>query len=397
MKYLYRLVICISLFHNPLYGQNVDVERVEILAQDDWEKTIDYVNAEVTFLCLVQYKNPTASEIRTAKNLENNLAKNKIENPITFACLNDLIKVDWGTTIKKISKPIDLIKQKNPRNLDTLFSFVEKQTKTIFPNGGDLKIIKDNVIEFYELRNETEKEVIEPIKEPINQIVPERLEKSSNYNIFLLAPAILFLILSILLFFKNRKLSNEINQLRAQRMNQSNNNYTEKDKELYNLKEKLKMSDNQIENLHFENKKLKANSPPIQSISIDTINEEKSPEVNFEISNIPLPAKIVYAGKPTTDNKFSNISSQPIENQTIFKLTIDSDEEHANFEVILVSDFMIRNITNSPDDYLYRVCNQENSNKDFSREIITTKYGVALLIDGDWVVKEENKATIKFQ
>ena len=52
---------------------------------------------------------------------------------------------------------------------------------------------------------------------------------------------------------------------------------------------------------------------------------------------------------------------------------------------------------NSPDTYLYPVCKPENSNQNYSGEIITTKRGVAHKVDGKWKVNEEDKATIKFQ
>ena len=127
------------------------------------------------------------------------------------------------------------------------------------------------------------------------------------------------------------------------------------------------------------------------------VDEPKAPEVELIPIEKPKVPQILYSGKPTTDSKFFPVSSSPLSGQTIYKLNVHEDGLTADFEIELVDQFITREVTNAPDEYLYRVCNQENSNKDFSREIITTKKGLAILIDGNWVVQEANKATIKFQ
>jgi len=92
-----------------------------------------------------------------------------------------------------------------------------------------------------------------------------------------------------------------------------------------------------------------------------------------------------------------NVSDQKNEHRTIFKLSLENEKaETAKFEVI-DSDFILKMAANSPDTYLYSVCKPENSNQNFSGEIITTKKGIAHKVDGKWKVNDENKATIKFK
>ena len=114
-------------------------------------------------------------------------------------------------------------------------------------------------------------------------------------------------------------------------------------------------------------------------------------------ANVPSKAIVLYAEKATDRKIFSLISEQKNEYKSIFKLTLsDSESEKAEFEVV-DSDFVLKMAANSPDTYLYTVCKPENSNQNYSGEIITTKRGIAHKIDGKWKVSEEGKATIKFQ
>lgn len=134
-------------------------------------------------------------------------------------------------------------------------------------------------------------------------------------------------------------------------------------------------------------------------------DEEKPVEVSFSLEksvsdSVETPAKKpinLYAEKVTEGSYFSNVSEQKNEHKSIFKLTLQDEKEvSAHFEV-LDSEFILKMAANSPDTYLYTVCKPENSNQNFSGEIITTQKGIAHKVDGRWMVKEENKAKIKFQ
>ncbi len=134
-------------------------------------------------------------------------------------------------------------------------------------------------------------------------------------------------------------------------------------------------------------------------------DDEKPVEVPLSINNSsPNTAEIppkqpvnLYAEKATEDSVFSNVSDQKNEHRSIFKLNLEDEQaETAQFEV-LNSDYILKLAVNSPDTYLYTVCKPQNSNQNFSGEITTLKKGIAHKIEGKWQVKDENKATIKFQ
>lgn len=172
-------------------------------------------------------------------------------------------------------------------------------------------------------------------------------------------------------------LKSEINQLKA---------------EVGRLKAEAKKSSNKINALEKEINEIKKK----EGLTLTENKETKNVKVwNSDELKEPL---IFYAGKPTNDRKWEEVTESPNEAKTIFKLSnFPNDKTKANFEVIITSDYMQREITNSPDSNLYRVCTNENANYEFTNKIITTKKGVANLVDGVWTVNEKDKAHIKFQ
>ena len=135
-----------------------------------------------------------------------------------------------------------------------------------------------------------------------------------------------------------------------------------------------------------------------------TYDDEKSPEISLSVNNTE-PKTYTSSKRPinlfaekANDNKvFSSVTEQKNDHRSVFKLILeDANSEKAEFEIV-DSDFILRMVVNSPDTYLYPVCIPENSNQNYSGEIITVKRGVAHKVDGKWKVNEEDKATIKFQ
>jgi len=109
------------------------------------------------------------------------------------------------------------------------------------------------------------------------------------------------------------------------------------------------------------------------------------------------PKVTLYAGKPSEVKTFTAVSDQQDEHKSIFRLTMENKEaDRAQFEVV-ENEYIMKMIANSPDTYLYNACNPENSNQNFDGRILTTKKGIAYLVDGEWRVNDEDKATIKFQ
>lgn len=145
-------------------------------------------------------------------------------------------------------------------------------------------------------------------------------------------------------------------------------------------------------------------TPNYERKKAPSYDDEKSPEISLsvnktepETSNSIKKPLTLFAEKANENKIFTSISDQKNEHKSIFKLILENaDSEKAAFEIV-DSDFILKMAANSPDTYLYPVCKPENSNQNYSGEIITTKRGIAHKVDGKWKVNEEDKATIKFQ
>lgn len=134
-------------------------------------------------------------------------------------------------------------------------------------------------------------------------------------------------------------------------------------------------------------------------------DDEKKVEVELNISGTqeneiikdPEVPKILYAEKVKETGEFYGVSKELDPHKSFFKLFVSKfNKEEAEFEV-MDSNFILRLGSNAPDIYLYNACDPENSNQDFTSEIITTSRGIAELVHGKWRVKQGNKAKIKFQ
>lgn len=226
-----------------------------------------------------------------------------------------------------------------------------------------------------------------PVRGDIFQIKEPVTTKDTIFEPFwFFGLTIFFFLLTLYLIFllqkmiKNKKVSDRLHKRNEKDQNWNNSN--------------VNKLNNEIKYLQKQNQKLKERKEG----SLPVV-ERKSEPIDLPINKSEIKQHShFYAGKPTENKMFTDIRNEPDPNSTIFKLSyLENNPEKAEFEVLLVDDFMTKNITNLPDDYLFRVCYHENSNHDFRREIITTKKGVAERIDGKWIVRENNKATIKFQ
>lgn len=403
MKALYKLVFIAFYLGNTLFSQDEKVAKDSIqYSQQEWNDIVDYVNAEVTGMAMVEYRGKQNSLSKKEITGLNEFSLLKIENstekPVSFKKLSDIIKPGWNNTLQNISTPIDSLKR-NKRLLDSLFINVEsillQRKSTVFktPKYKDLKLLIDkNSVKNNDLNTP---ELIES-KTIVESTVPKTrvIKKRAFWDLWMI-PSLLFLISTVVFFLMWRKANTKHNKLVKQVSRESkisNNRISILSQELNELRRK----NSTIKSKPIQKPYGNTYSKPEQERSI-AVDEPKSPEVDLTPIEIPKAPKIIYAGKPTIDNKFSTVSNSPMSGETIYKLHIHDDGINADFEINLVDNFITREVTNAPDEYLYRVCNQENSNKDFSREIITTKKGHAVLIDGNWIVKEGNKATIKFQ
>lgn len=403
MKALYQLVLISCLIASNLFSQGKSDNDIEEISQEEWNDIVDYVNAEVTVMYMLEYRfqrNKIKEKERIGlDDMYFELTNNSIENPISFDMLNSTISEGWGNTLTNLSSPIDSLKSLSPRKLESLFDNV----------ASILVYRKSNVFQnsrFDDLRSLLNKSFISKNDVPVKNneelknanrpsVTTTSIENKKSFWDLWMIPTLLFLITSIILFVKWRKTIKKHNGLVKQHEHESEiskNTINGLNHELNDLKRKNATIKAKPTQRSYDNTYRK----PEQQKNI-VIDEPKAPEIELIPIEKPKVQKILYAGKPTTDSKFSPVSSSPLSGQTIYKLYVHEDGLSADFEIELVDQFITREVTNAPDEYLYRVCNQENSNKEFSREIVTTKKGLTSFINGDWIVKEENKAIIKFQ
>lgn len=413
MKKLYNVLLFIFLSTQALLASSL-IDSTSItqnsLNSDQWKKIVDYSNAEVTRFYidfLVKNKELSVEEIsQYNSNIIVSLTNQNIDNPVSIDKLSSLLESNFNRTLNKVSVKIENLKEVNNKSSQFLFNSIKiildsVKAPSVYEsdNFRNLQTTVDRHIEKLNFSNDNNEE------DDFDKGVLEKFwyEKGSFPIIFLVLTCVFFLS-SIILFYKMGKVKNSsitnINPENTKSENSIHNNSYQRN--TFNNKE-IEKSNRSIENLKRELKEVKdefrnyksanvfGNSIPIQ-INEDDKAKEISTLNSFEQN------KILYAGKPTEDRILKEISTHSDPQQTIFKLNIlPNNKELAEFEVFHVSDFMTRSITNAPDDYLYRVCNHENTNQEFRKEILTVKKGKANLINGEWVVKEENKATIKFQ
>ncbi|WP_027078664.1 hypothetical protein [Maribacter antarcticus] len=403
MKALYTLVFIACLIATSLFAQDKSVNnRIEI-SQEEWNDIVDYVNAEVTRFSMVKYKNggtPIKSEEQIDLDKFNKtLESNSKEEPTPFIEVKNNVELNWNKTFKNISTPIETFKRLCPKIFDSLFFKIEH-----LESFESLKLNESS--EYDDLKNEfLPTQQPEKIERNVDRqeseqavVVREsnihRGKKRTLFNYWMI-PILLFLVSTIILFIKWKKESKKHNDLKILK----DKGCAKRDNSVNTLNNNIIHLNNEITRLNYELEQAKKVKSPNQLNEGKRIfeAEKKSPAIKVVPEPVVKLPRVFYSGKPTAAGKFSPISSSPISGETIYKLYEHEDGLTADFEIALVDQFITREVTNSPDEYLYRVCSQENSNKDFSREIITTKKGLAVLIDGNWVVKEANKATIKFQ
>ena len=233
-----------------------------------------------------------------------------------------------------------------------------------------------------------------------NQESGDWFKSNTGYNWWMIG-AIVSLVINLVLFLLLKKTMKSIKKYKKEKKSFAT--------DYKNLQARINESINKKNELFRENQALKSElrhkvKPPPRDKpkqNNDTVDDEKPVEVPLSVNNPPdttikQPVNL-YAEKATEASIFSNVSDQKNEHRSIFKLSLeDRQADTAQFEV-LNSDYILKMAVNSPDTYLYTVCKPENSNQNFSGEITTLKKGIAHKIDGKWQVKDENKATIKFQ
>lgn len=395
MKNLFFIFFWLSI--GSLFGQNP-------ILQENWDAIVDHTNATVTScyiekLHISKKLNKEESEyyLNTLKKRLNN---SSINSPIAFDSLEIYLNHKFKLTFENVSFKINEIKQ-GPRELDTLFGLME----TIFIDVKQDSLIKSESISNLrtEINEYLHSQVIQDTQDVNSlKVLDEKPIEERGESILNLSNIIIAILVILIIFFI-------INSIKTGRKIQGLNN------DKIKLKMSLKHKESQIDGIDGYESKIRKLERKISSLENELLASKNNLKQNFDITsnenqatntitweNPELDPKHIptsfYAGKPNPNKAFTQTTKEIEEQETVFKFTYcDDSKTTAEFEVVLASDFMKRQIINSPDDFLYRVCNNANSNHEFQREIKTERKGLARLVNGDWVVDENGKAFIKFQ
>ncbi|SDH29738.1 V-type ATP synthase subunit I domain-containing protein [Winogradskyella thalassocola] len=391
MKNLIVLIFS-SLCLVALHGQSKPI------SDEQWITIVDHTNAIVTKSYIEKLKLNEKESLDYSDNLKVRLNKSSLNYPLPFDSLEILLKQEFKKTLEKVSFKINETKSKE-KDLDTLFNSI----------GIILKDVKEEKL----IDSEPLSILHKDIDRFINPKVDENVEKNANVtakieviptrgkSIFTLSNAVIVFLLALLIIFIIRSINKgkKIRELEALRKEERNVNKTYS-LEIPKLNNEISSLRKEITRLKNELKKVKYNSNDnFNSSPPSSYSENETENIKEWDTSIPKPVLTsFYAGKSNPNRIFVKTTQEILDQETIFKFTyIDSTKTSAEFEVVLVNDFMMRQIINSPDDFLYRVCNNANSNQDFQRTIITERKGIARLVNGEWVVSESDKALIKFQ
>jgi len=415
MKNIYKISLLIILY-SQVFQASVAIDSTNAnsfpIDSQQWEEIVNFSNAEVTRFYinfLITKKELSEDDIIEYNNfIKLSLSNQQITKTVSFDKLRSLLESKFNKTLNNVSVPIYNLKSLNDKSSTNLINSIKKILDSVkatevyagkdfvnFSNTVERHIEKNN---FFKENNKTNF----PYDENVNSVW---YEKGSIPFVLLILSCVFFLSSTVLLFLKQKTKHSPPSK------SNSTHSKTDNVQAIHNINppknkfnnEEVEKSNRTIQKLEFQlntvTDKLKKCESYKNTMKPNLINNNEDIKTkNFPTLNPSTGNNVLYAGKPSEEKVLKEISIQSDPQQTIFKLNIlPNNNEVAEFEVFHVSDFMTRSITNAPDDYLYRVCNHENTNQEFRKEILTIKKGIANRIDGEWVVKEENKATIKFQ
>lgn len=432
----YRIIFVFSFLLIVFFTKGHAQEGGGIYTEENedeiWYQVIDYLAATLTYEYILEFekKKPlNQQEKESFDRFREQLANSTIDRPFGSNALRGVLNESFQRTYDNLTQKIYSFKSLEPKTAELLF---RKTDSILVEVKSDLKSsvvyddIKTNV--YSELdKNERElddndsrvkEEVVSNNKSKPESFVPEWFYKFSSGILFL--TSIFFFILYIHVRNKARRLENSseespiaVNKRAKVKNNkmgkwdygddfptrpESKSSANKEKRELENYdreninKTTSPKTQSLIENKFDKNEKqtFSSQSPKTRSISKDT-----HLPVDTRITGDHYSNNVLYAGKPTNEGWFKNAERLQSDSH-IYELKLLNDSE-AEFSLLELSNYMETEVINSPDEYLYRVCINENSNQEYRKEIITTKKGIAHKMDGKWKVNEEYKAKIKFQ
>ncbi|WP_225034704.1 hypothetical protein [Winogradskyella sp. SM1960] len=387
------ILIFSCLFLSFLHGQSNPI------SDEKWSAIVDHTNANVTKNYIESVSLTREDSSYYLENLKERLNESSFNSPLPFDSLEIYLKQEFERTFEKVSFKINETKTKE-KDLDTLFVAIGTILKDVkeeqLIDSEPLSKLRTDIEGYI---NPTVEENVQNISNVIakSEVIPKRGE-----SIFTLSNAAIVFLFALLVFFIVRSINKgkKIRKLEAS-IEEKRNEINKKSFKIPELNTKIDKLQKKIKGLESDLSKVKSTPNQNFNSSSSSSSSFENKADNTRVWNTVVSEPVLtsfYAGKPSPNRVFVNTTKEILDQETVFKFTyIDSTKTSAEFEVILVSDFMMRQIINSPDDFLYRVCNNANSNQEFQRNIKTERKGLARLVNGEWVVKETDKALIQFQ
>ncbi|CAG2534049.1 hypothetical protein MAR621_03973 [Maribacter dokdonensis] len=319
MRIIYKLILIVCIVTNTIYSQNsIDEDDYSHFSQKEWNDLVNYLNAEITAIAIANHVNNNESisfgEKEDYQVFLESLEKNEQDNPKSFVEITKQLKDNWGVTFKNISQPIDSLKRYEPRIIDSLFSKIEniKSYKTLkLGESKDYAELKSFYIPISKSKDLLKKEIKQETSQPV--VVREsnfQGKKNNSLYKYLIIPALLFLITTIVFFIKWKKLNKNYNDLKIR----LENGYKKRENSIQSLT-------NNIGSLKSENTNLKNDLKQIKQEKAFKKHEEekmiikeetKSPAIELVAEPVIKEPKVLYAGKPTVDNKFSSVTTTQV-------------------------------------------------------------------------------------
>lgn len=219
-----------------------------------------------------------------------------------------------------------------------------------------------------------------------------------DYRLNVISLALILLLIGLLIYLFNmfRKVDERLDKHRKE-MNDLKSEVFILGRKLNDLGGNSKLS-SRLDALESKLNKINADHRPQEPSRIKTTNTVYTP-TNVAVATKPKTEEF-YLSTPNSDGSFnvSSMSSSYKPTASIYKFEV-SEEDGENVATFTVADQYeaIKDALSSPGSYLDPVCESENAFSPSARKIVNVKPGRAFRRGEQWIVRQEDKAIIRYE
>jgi len=381
-------------------------------SKEDFEKAVDYCACKIAYAYTNQYAEKNSNSVE-GKSFEETI-KPKIENceindPISNSELSELLSENnFGTFSKEFIPVINLVQdafqdaltQKEVINVIVDGFYNNSDFKTIITTYTDIGSLENDlkkelnnslnsfnvkVIQSTNLKNSTGTEWKSEINRLENSINNEKPFLPNWLSTSLILSAFIFSLFSLYLLMNDYKRldrhRDELERLKSNNFNSINSRNTNNSQFERTTNRKILDLNDAIGKLQKENSNTQV-SQQNQISQTKHIHQSSQKEIqNF-----------VYAKTPIDEKTFNAFDVSEEKEGKFYKFIITNNKNQAKFEFFNTENSAKRAV-NSPDNFLYLVCDEIEPLNQNAKKIITKKAGIAIKQDGKWIVTEKAKIT----